>query len=214
MMKKTIWLPIFLMVVLLVTARPLTAIYCANDIVPAFPDGDKGAIEHYVIEGAGAYFKAQADVMNLFSLGETGALGPFDFPAALSLVRSAEEQLQKAKSSFLQAYDRGKSAGYAESKLNLLKDFDYDAFALREGLNEAIMKRVEAYLAKGDITGFYAHMAGDIGGMIESLTEIRGQLEVNLKPKTSAMWQLLQQFSETTLFGNYGTIIGQTLFNQ
>jgi hypothetical protein len=190
------------------------ALYCANDIVPVFPDKDKGAIEHYVIEGAAAFFKAQADVMNLFSLGEMGARGPFDFSTALSLVRSAEEQLRKAKSSFIQAYDLGKSAGYVESHLSLLKDFDYDGFALREGLNEVIMNRVEAYLAKGDITGFYAQMTEDIDGMIESLTEIRGQLENDLKPKTSAMWQLLQQFSETTLFGNYGTMIGQTLLYQ
>jgi hypothetical protein len=188
------------------------ALYHVNDIVPPFPDPDQEIIEGNIIDGATFYFRGKAAAMNIFAVGESGAKSLFDFSSALSYTYTAIEYLQKAKSSYLKAYNLGKAAGYVKSSQDVLVNFDYDTFADEQGLNKIIMERVKAYLGKGDVTGFYLQAVKYVDEISEILTIIENDLEKGVKPDTRVFWRLLQKFSESTLFGNYGTMVGIAAF--
>lgn len=212
-MRKTfvkICLGVFLF---FISFSQINALYHINDIIPPFPGGDGEAIESNVIDGSAFYFQGKAAAMNIFAVGESGAKSLFDFSSALSYTYTAIEHLQKARSSYLKAYNLGKAVGYVRSKQDVLVNFDYEAFAAEQGLNQIIMERVKAYLGKGDVTGFYMQGVRYVDEILEILSTIKDDLEKGVKPDTRVFWKLLQRFSESTLFGNYGTMVGIAAFN-
>jgi hypothetical protein len=199
-------------VLILLIPTYIGAIHFANDLVPPFPDGDKGTIENHIVEGSTMYFKGKAAAMNLLAAGESGSKNLFEMSTSLYLTNTAIEYLEKAKINYTQALDIGKATGYVENRQDALINFDYDGFVLQNGLNPIIMKRVKAYLSKGDVTGFYMQIVIDIEGIIENLKSIKKDLERNVIPRPQVYWKLLQKFSETTLSGNYGTMVGITVY--
>lgn len=211
-MRKNLLIVFVGLFIFFISVSGLNAVIHVNDIIPIFPDPDQGIIESNVIDGATFYFKSQAAVMELFAVGESGARGLFDVSSALSHTYTAIEHLQRARSGYLKAYALGKSAGYVKSNQNVLVNFDYDAFAADHELNKFIFDRVKSYLGKGDVTGFYMQVVREVDEISEILTTIKSELEKGIRPDTHVFWKLLQKFSETTLFGNYGTMVGITAF--
>ena len=124
-----------LVVVFFVMVPKMGAFFWCNDIASPFDEGKSGTIENLVIEGSSLYFKANAEIMNLYA--ETEILPNVEYNNARSL-----ERVQLA-------------LGYLkESKSKYLQD--------------------------------------------------------RVKPSIPVFWNLLQKLSQLTLFGNYGTIMGQT----
>jgi hypothetical protein len=211
-MKKK-FLTVLTFLVLFVTISGLEAVVWINDVCKPFPEGkSRGDIETLVTEGAALYLKANADLMNLCAESEIPPTKEYDFTRALSLVQSALGYLKEAKAKYLQAVQLGIAAGYLQQELDLLKTFDYDGFAAQHELNETIKDRVKGFLKNGDVTGFYQEAADQLETLTVTLKDIEKGLQDNLKPKVPTLWDLVQKLSELTLFGNYGTVMGQTAF--
>lgn len=211
-MKKKV-LTLLTCLVLFLTISGLEAVVWINDVCRLFPEGkSRGDIETLVTEGAALYFKANADLMNLCAESEITPTKEYDFTRALSLVQSALGYLKEAKAKYLQAVQLGIAAGYLQEELDLLKTFDYDGFAAQHELNETIKNRVKEFLKNGDVTGFYQEAADQLETLTGTLKDIEKTLQSNLKPKIETLWGLVQKLSELTLFGNYGTVMGQTAF--
>ena len=211
MKKKVLTLLTFM--VLFLTISGLEAVVWINDVCRLFPEGkSRGDIETLVTEGAALYLKANADLMNLCAESEIIPTKEYDFTRALSLVQSALGYLTEAKAKYLQAVQLGIAAGYLQEELDLLKTFDYDGFAAQHELNETIKDRVKGFLKNGDVTGFYQEAADQLETLTVTLKDIEKSLQSNLKPKVPTLWELIQKLSELTLFGNYGTVMGQTAF--
>jgi hypothetical protein len=214
MNKKHLTLLTFL--VLFLTVPGLEAVVWINNVCDPFPggkaSGDSGDIESLVTEGAALYFKANADIMNLCAESEITPNKDYNFSRSLSLVQSALGNLKEAKAKYLQAVQMGIAAGYIQEKLDLLKTFDYDGFAAQQELNETIKDSVKGFLKNGDVTGFYQEAADQLEELMVILKDIEKSLQNNLKPKVPTLWHLVQKLSQLTLFGNYGTVMGQTAF--
>jgi hypothetical protein len=211
-MKKK-HLTLLTILVLFLTVPGLEAVVWINDVCRTFPEGkSRGDIETLVTEGAALYFKANADLMNLCAESEIIPTKEYDFTRALSLVQSALGYLKGAKAKYLQAVQMGIAAGYIQEELDLLKTFDYDSFAAQHELNQTIKDRVKGFLKNGDVTGFYQEAADRLETLTVTLKDIEKSLQDNLKPKVPTLWDLVQKLSQLTLFGNYGTVMGQTAF--
>jgi hypothetical protein len=210
-MKKS-FLTFFLVGVFFVMVPNIEAFHWCNDICRGFEEGKSGDIENLVIEGSSLYFRANADIMNLYAEAEISPYVEYSYSKSLLLVQSALGYLKESKSKYLQAAQMGIAAGYVESKINLLKTFNYDHFAAKQGLNEAVKNRVKSYLKNGDVIGFYKEVADELDGLMVILTDMEKRLQDGVKPSLPVFWNLLQKLSELTLFGNYGTVMGLTAF--
>jgi hypothetical protein len=199
-----------LVVVFFVMVPKIGAFFWCNDIASPFDEAKSGTIENLVIEGSSLYFKANAEIMNLYAEAEILPNVEYNDSKSLALVQAALEYLKESKSKYLQAIQMGTAVGYVESKINLLKTFNYDRFAVEYGLNETVKNRVKGFLKNGDVIGYYKEIADELDGLMVILTDMEKSLQDRVRPSLPVFWNLLQKLSELTLFGNYGTIMGQT----
>lgn len=210
-MKKRI-LTIFSLLLFFITIVPVGAVVWVNNFGGNFPGEKAVGIENLVIEGSALYFKANADIMKFCAGIEILPDTEYDFAGASALVQSAREYLKKAREKYLQAVQTGIAAGYVQTSVNQLKTFDYDGFAAEQELNGTVNDRVKAYLAAGDVTGFYQATADGLEALSVILEGIGKDLQNKTKPQIPAVWDLIQKLSELTLFGNYGTVAAQTAY--
>lgn len=210
-MKKK-FLTLFLVGVFFVMVPKVEAFFWVNDIYVGFEEDKSGDIENLVIEGSSLYFRANADIMNLYAEAEIPPDVEYNYSKSLALVQSALGYLKESRKKYLQAAQMGIAAGYVESKIDLLKAFNYDRFAAEQRLNESVKNRVKSYLKNGDVIGFYQEVADELDGLMVILTDMEKSLQDSIKPSLTVFWNLLQKLTELTLFGNYGTVMGQTAF--
>ncbi len=190
----------------------LGAFHFANDMCGSFDEIYSASIEGYVIDGASLYFQASSDLMSFYHESEIGGKGIYNSEQALAYVNSAIDHLNHSKARYLEAALLGTTAGYDEERCRCLKEFGYDNFALQRGLMVTVMGKVKGYLSKGNVIGLYNKIASDIDDLTVRLNNIKAQLESGTAPQMPELWELLQKFTETTLFGNYATMSGQTAF--
>lgn len=212
-MKKIIFILIilFFTVTFTLTLRGLVQM---NDIVPAFPDEERGAIEGAVIEGAVRFLEAKSQMALLLKEYELSAKQPFDFSAALAHAEKAAGELEISLEEYEKSITICKQAGYVDEIIQKFKNFNYDAFASEKQLNSDIMVLVKAYFSGGNIMGAYRQNVDHISGILTILEQIKEKLTAGQSPDVSLFWQLSRQFSKASLFGNYCTMTAAAVFAQ
>lgn len=208
-MKKFIFV-----VITLFLGCTLSAFIELNDIVPAFPEEEQGAIESAVIQGAIHFLQAKSQADLLLGEVETSAKQPLNYSSALICTEKAIGELEKSINEYHQAITCAKQAGYVNDVIQKFKNFNYDAFASENKLNRDIMAVVKAYFSGGNIIGVYQQYVEYLGEILITLHLIKDKLTSDLLPDVSLSWQLLQQFSHASLFGNYCTITAAAVFGQ
>lgn len=206
-MKKII----FVMIMLFLGVM-LSAFIELNDIVPAFPEEERGTVESAVIQGAIHFLQAKSQVYLLLTEVEKSAKQPLDYSSALLSTENTIAEVEKSINEYGQAITCAKSAGYVNEIIEKFKDFNYDAFASENKLNKDIMVVVKAYFSGGNIVGVYQQYVEYLGEILITLHLIKDRLTAGLLPDISLSWQLLQQFSLTSLFGNYCTMTATAVF--
>jgi len=200
-MKKIIFV-----VIMLFLGVMLSAFIELNDIVPAFPEEEQGAIESAVIQGAVYFLQAKSQVYLLLGEVEKSAKQPLNYSSALVSTEKTIAEVEKSINEYDQAITCAKRAGYVNEVIQKFKNFNYDAFAAENKLNKDVMVVVKAYFSGGNIVGVYQQYVEYLGEILITLHLIKDKLTVDLLPDISLSWQLLQQFSHASLFGNYCTI--------
>jgi hypothetical protein len=200
-MKKII----FVMITLFLGVM-LSAFVELNDIVPAFPEEEQGAIESAVIQGAIHFLQAKSQAYLLLSEVEKSAQQSLNYSSALISTEKIIAELEKSINEYDQAITCAKRAGYVTEVIQKFKNFNYDAFASQNKLNKDIMAVVKAFFSAGNIVGVYQQYVEYLGEILITLHLIKDKLIADLLPDISLSWQLLQQLSHASLFGNYCTI--------
>ena len=197
----------------LVVFFPLYAFIELNDIVPVFPQEVQGPIESAVIEGAVQFLQAQSEAALLLAEYEKSGKAAFNYAAALSHTEKAISAVEKSIAAYDQAITLGKEAGYLGDVIQKFKTFNYDAFASEKGLNRDLMEVVNAYFSGGNILGVYQQNVEYLGEILIGLNLVAEKCAAQQSPDLSLLWQLLQQFAKTALFGNYCTVTASTVFS-
>ncbi|NIM14969.1 MAG: hypothetical protein GTO45_23635 [Candidatus Aminicenantes bacterium] len=209
-MKKAIFI-----LITLGFAFVMQALINMNDIVPVFPDGiNRSKIESSVIDGTIHFFNAYSHANILMKEYEKSAKESLNYLIALEYMEKAITELEKAKDNYAQAHTLGKQAGYVEEMIQKFKTFDYDTYTADKQLNSDVMALVKAYFSEGNILGTYQQQVEYIDDILLTLVPIKEKLAANQLPDIYLLWQLLQQFSESSLFGNYCTMTAQTILSQ
>ncbi|MDQ1355300.1 MAG: hypothetical protein QG657_5610 [Acidobacteriota bacterium] len=210
-MKNKFNVTICLMITLIFGVRfTVQAVIVANDLATPYPPGNGKMMEANVTDGAAYFFQAQVNISSLFYEGEIGSVNKLNFENCITYIDAAMVNLKLAKEKILTAAAAAKAATADGTKIAMLKDFDYDKLTVEKGMIREIMLKVKAYLAVGNIPGFYQKFADGLTDMIVKLQAMREMLAAGVQPDIADFWSLLHQSYYIGLFGNYGTVIGQT----
>ena len=204
---------IIVVVITLFLSFTLSAFIELNDIVPAFPEEEQGAIESAVIQGAIHFLQAKSQADLLLGEVEKSAKQPLNYSSALICTEKTIAELEKSINEYHQAITCAKRAGYVNEVIQKFKNFNYDAFASENKLNRDIMAVVKAYFSGGNIVGVYQQYVEYLGEILITLHLIKDKLTADLLPDVSLSWQLLQQFSYASLFGNYCTLTATAILS-
>ncbi|MDQ1355071.1 MAG: hypothetical protein QG657_5380, partial [Acidobacteriota bacterium] len=137
----------------------------SNDLATPYPPGNGKMIESNVTDGAAYFFQAQVNISSLFYEGEIGSKDKLNFENCINYIDAALVNLKLAKEKMLAAASSAKAATADVTKIAMLKEFDYDKLTAEKGLVKEIMLKVKAYLAAGNIPGFYQEFANGLTDM-------------------------------------------------
>ncbi len=127
--------------------------------------------------------------------------------SALQRVDMAAARVEQALNLFKNIIAVGSEAGYEKNRIGKLMDFSYGQFARDNGLSEETMNEVSAYLAKGNVLGFYRRHARNLQKLLNTLQLIKTDLLAGKLSENQVLWSLLQQYSSTMMFGNYASLV-------
>ena len=209
-MRKTM---IVLTLVFLISINFLYPAMFGNESCRAFslqcdPNLTKGLIEvttigNLVAQG-GTYFLKSNSHMDLFlSLIESSELSGPDYNALQSSINSAIDNMKRAREIYFQLKNLASVTPYNQEVVSQLIEFDYIGFQRENRLIPFIFNKVKNYLCAGDVRGVYADFYFNTGVILESLNNIKKELDMGIFSNLSTYWRLNQKFSENKIFGQY-----------
>ncbi len=218
-MKKAIL--ILILAFILISPNYISSVIAVNDIEGVFPPpptdgellGNPYTIKDYVIDATASLLMSQSSASLLLSEVEKSEKSTFDFSNSISCVNDAISKLEVSRDNYIAVLQTVNSLEYIEERINQLKVFNYQKYAIEHDLNVETMQEVAKFLSKGDIKGFYKYNSDSIQALLATLLDIREDLERGVKPNLSAFWEILRGYSETLMFGNYATACAREAFN-
>jgi hypothetical protein len=205
---KKIFLRLVICLVLIGTSfANLNAFWTLNDPWSPFPHGTSKQIGDMIIDGASELLQSASEAflfMNEIELAEQNGL---NCGAALQRIDLAAAKVEQALKIFNEIIAVGSEAGYDEGRIGKLKAFNYGQYASENGLSSETMTKVAAYLANGNVLGFYRRHAENLGNLLNTLNHIKDDLLVNKISENKVLWLLLQQYNNTLMFGNYASLV-------
>lgn len=216
-MKKGILITILVVVVLMFSSQYSLLFgfsYC-NDLECSFSEHpEKTLLSESVVTGSIHFLKAKIYVDSLLYEFEKSALEPFDVAVSLDHLEKAISELEIAKTKYAETIKIGVRIGYNEKKSSMFKSFDYDSYVDFSHFNGEVSQKVKGYLSNFNIIGIYQKCLDDINEILVTQSIILEQLKAGKRPNLSDIWKIMQQYSETSLFGNYASVMGRTVLGQ
>ncbi len=185
----------------------LDAIMVFNDPETPFPGKTSTQIGDMITDSASELLQSAADAFLFLNEVEIASRNGLNVPAALQRVDLAAARVERALLLFKNIIATGHEAGYEPRRIGKLKNFTYDRFARENGLNTETMNEISAYLAEGNVLGFYRRHAHNLQSLLDTLTVIKADLLAGRLSTNQILWSLLQQYNNTMIFGNYASMV-------
>ena len=161
------------------------------------------SIEYY-IQAAGTYYlEGNSHIQTLLKLVEQQDLHGIDYSMLQSEIKRALVSMQMAKDTYGQLIRKAEATPYNETVLLQLRDFDYESFMEKNGLNPVLFNLARQYLQNGDITGMFKRTHADVTVMIDLLVKIRDIVSQYSLPYISLFRQLNETQALSSVFGSY-----------
>lgn len=202
-----------LLLLLLVPFLLNSAVYM-NDIEEAFLPPNNEEIGDSMIDGASYFMESYSVAMMLIYEREIAEKGNFNAANSSRNVDMSIYKLELSKNCYIKAVNLAKKIGYNPSRIDQLKNFDYDNFRLESNLDIQIMDEVKKYLLKGDVIGLYNKNVENIELILFYLYNFRDILKSGQKPDISLYWDLIRSYSRALLFGNFATSSAKQAFSE
>jgi hypothetical protein len=211
MKKKPFRIILNSLVMVLIIFTYIQAAIILNDEPP--PDGrvDNTGVNKLIIGGTSLLLQSNSYAFLLLNEVEIAEINGFDHYYALDLTTTALRKLQKAKARYLEVVGIRKNATYSDDFNQKYNAFDYERFALENNLNQEIMAEVAFFLKRSDIKGVFARAVEKIDDILYTLREIKTIISEGRQPDIQLFWTLLQRYNTLGLFGNYATIMFNTI---
>ncbi len=209
-MKKLFWFITFVFVgVYLFSAMYL------NTPAPKKVDGSESdltgvnfrKVSRVTFDGASMFLKSYSDALLLLNTYELSGVTDFDYSYALRLVNSSIVTLNMSTDVYREILLMSENDEQMLEKSAKFMKFDYSGFAEKRQLNREVMESVANCLSKGHMKGAFEHSVKSHGEILATLENIKSKLENKLIPDIEVFWKLMQQYAESSLFGNYTSLV-------
>lgn len=217
---------ITILLILLFSSVFLIADLYLNDSDPVFPpnppdpssvlkimSGGRQEISDLLIEGAALYIESFSEALLLLKEYEMSGKAVFDLNLSTLKTETAIKKLEASRKCYESVILIGERLEYVGYYRNKLLGFDFDSYIKSQNLNPIIANEVKEFLKAGDVIGLYRRNLERIDEILKELKSIDEDLSKNIKSDISKYWRLFQKYSETSLFGNYATVLSVKAFN-
>jgi hypothetical protein len=160
-------------------------------------------IDLYITEGAGHFLRAKKDIQQILDMVEMQDTQDIDFNALNWLVDSAIWHMTNALYTYDALIRKAEVTPYNQDIQAWLKEFDYDAFRLENGLNSSVFDEVKGFLQQGDITGAFQWTYSRDTEILEMLISIKIEISGEKLPGLSIFWRLNETCDLASIFGSY-----------
>lgn len=185
----------------------LNAVMVLNDPESPFPGKTSVQVGDMITESASELLQSASEAFLFLNEVEIAGKNGLNVGSALQRVDMAAARVEQALNLFKNIIAVGSEARYEKNRIGKLKDFSYAQFARDNGLSEETMSEVSAYLAKGNVLGFYRRHARNLQKLLNTLQRIKEDLLAGKLSENQVLWSLLQQYSSTMMFGNYASLV-------
>jgi hypothetical protein len=206
-MKKRLVKLMLGVVLISVTIVGLNAVMVLNDPDAPFVGKTSIQIGDMITDSASELLQSAAEAFLFLNEVEIAGRNGLNVNAALQRVDMATARVQQALDIFREIIVTGREAGYERNRLAKLQSFSYDQFARENGLSTEEMSKVSAYLGRGNVLGFYRRHVLNLQNLLGTLQSIRADLLQGKLSENRLLWSLLQQYSNTMIFGNYASMV-------
>jgi hypothetical protein len=185
----------------------LHAVIVVNDPLSPFPGRTSVQVGDMITDSASELLQSASEAFLFLNEVEIAGKNGLNVGAALQRVDLASSRVEQALRVFKDILAVGSEAGYEKNRIGKLKDFSYSQFARDNGLSEETMNEVSAYLARGNVLGFYRRHARNLQTLLNTLQRIKTDLLAGKLSENQVLWSLLQQYNSTMMFGNYASLV-------
>lgn len=213
MAKRTVLKVFSLVCILLFSSALVFGVVWGNDSDSGYGGGGKSStsIREYVIQGAGYFLNAHADIFLFSNKVELAELNGVNYAEMQQIMAAAVQAMADAETTYSTLVQIADGTPYNSEIIAKLIAFDYDTFQQQNGLNAEIFAQVKEYLGKGDIRGVYYRMLSDIRESLALLGELKAAVDAYKFPDISVVWHLNQTVSQSFLFGQDVSMVFHTI---
>jgi len=206
-MKKRLIRLMMGLVLIGISIAYLNAVIAFNDPLSPFPARTSVQVGDMITDSASELLQSASEAFLFLNEVEIAGKNGLNVGSALQRVDMAAARVEQALNLFRNIIALGHEAGYEKNRIGKLMDFSYGQFARDNGLSEETMNEVSAYLAKGNVLGFYRRHARNLQKLLNTLQLIKTDLLAGKLSENQVLWSLLQQYSSTMMFGNYASLV-------
>lgn len=166
-----------------------------------FEEPGRTGIRQYVVEAAGGFLNSHSDFLLFLNKIEMEEINGIDYAELQQVIHNAVAHMENARAKYNDLTQLADSTPYDQPTIIGLMNFNYTSFQESKGLNSVIFNEVETYLSSGDVRGLYHQLLADTQSILDQLTLIKSDVDAEVIPENSDLWQVNHAYSETLLFG-------------
>jgi len=189
-----------------------------NPTTPSNPDENPdtkslsptATMDELTIRGA-AYFLKSNSGFTLFLQAYEQNSG--DIVGLKPLLTEAAANLEKSTAIYSTLKEIASGTPYNPAVLYRLSAFDYESFRKEKGLYPDVFKKVSALLKSGNITGTFDVIRTRGILLLNRMDAVMKELNSGLIPDVWVLWQISQDYTYLTLFGQYESMVFKDALN-
>ncbi len=177
--------------------------FIVNKSEMGYEEPGRTGIHQYVIEAAGGFLKSQSDFLLFLNKIEMEEINGIDFAELRRIINDAVVHMENARAKYKDLTQLADITPYDQPTITGLMGFNYTLLKDSKKMNRVIFNEVMTYLSSGDVRGLYHQLLADTQSIQDQLILIKYDVDAEVIPGTSGLWQVNQSYSETLIFGQY-----------
>lgn len=161
------------------------------------------SLRQLITNGGSHFFKSAGHINHFFSLVESSEVTGKDYRGLQKSLNAAIFYLEHARVTYLLLKNQAAVTPYNQEVISRLLNFDYDSFQQENGLLPVIFEKVKGFLAVGNVTGIYSEFYSYSGYLLDLLYMLKKDIDSEIFPDISIVWNVNQKYSEFKFFGQY-----------
>jgi len=167
-------------------------------------------MDELTIKGASYFLKSTSDYSLFLQKYE---LNSSDIDGLKPLLMEAIANLEKSIAIYSTLKEMASVSPYNPAVLYRLSIFDYEGFRKEKGLYPDVFKKVSYLLKTGSITGAFETIHAKSILLLNRLYTVQQELNNGLVPEVWKLWEISQDYTYLTLFGQYASMVFKDALN-